>query len=43
VAGVRADDYRFRTPGAVEGVGQLALTVDRIGAWSGALPFGSPG
>jgi hypothetical protein len=26
-----------RIPGAVEGVGQLALTVDRIGAWSGAL------
>ncbi|GAB3404028.1 TonB-dependent receptor [Massilia agilis] len=24
-------------PGAVEGVGQLALTVDRLGPWSGAL------
>ena len=24
-------------PGAVEGVGQLALTVDQLGAWSGAL------
>jgi outer membrane cobalamin receptor len=26
-----------RIPGAVEGVGQLALTVDRLGPWSGAL------
>jgi hypothetical protein len=26
-----------RIPGAVEGVGQFALTVDRLGAWSGAL------
>ena len=26
-----------RIPGAVEGVGQLALTVDRVGPWSGAL------
>ncbi|MES2150580.1 MAG: TonB-dependent receptor [Pseudomonadota bacterium] len=26
-----------RIPGAVEGVGQLALTVDQLGAWSGAL------
>jgi hypothetical protein len=26
-----------RIPGAVEGVGQLALTVDKLGAWSGAL------
>jgi hypothetical protein len=26
-----------RLPGAVEGVGQLALTVDRLGPWSGAL------
>ena len=26
-----------RIPGAVEGVGQLALTVDKVGPWSGAL------
>ena len=26
-----------RIPGAVEGVGQVALTVDQLGAWSGAL------
>ncbi|MBC7454160.1 MAG: TonB-dependent receptor [Massilia sp.] len=26
-----------RIPGAVEGVGQLALTIDQRGAWSGAL------
>jgi outer membrane receptor protein involved in Fe transport len=26
-----------RIPGAVEGVGQLALTVDKLGPWSGAL------
>jgi hypothetical protein len=26
-----------RIPGAVEGVGQLALTVSQLGAWSGAL------
>ncbi len=26
-----------RIPGAVEGVGQLALTVDQLGPWSGAL------
>jgi outer membrane receptor protein involved in Fe transport len=26
-----------RIPEAIEGVGQLALTVDRLGAWSGAL------
>jgi hypothetical protein len=26
-----------RIPGAVEGVGQLALTIDQLGAWSGAL------
>lgn len=26
-----------RIPGAVEGVGQVALTVDQFGAWSGAL------
>ncbi|WLI91822.1 TonB-dependent receptor [Massilia sp. R2A-15] len=26
-----------RIPGAVEGVGQIALTVDQLGAWSGAL------
>jgi hypothetical protein len=26
-----------RIPGAVEGVGQLALTVDELGPWSGAL------
>ncbi|QOY93799.1 TonB-dependent receptor [Massilia sp. UMI-21] len=26
-----------RIPGAVEGVAQLGLTVDRLGAWSGAL------
>ena len=26
-----------RIPGAVEGVGQLAMTVDKVGPWSGAL------
>jgi len=26
-----------RIPGSVEGVGQLALTVDKVGPWSGAL------
>jgi outer membrane receptor protein involved in Fe transport len=31
------DPAGSRIPGAVEGVGQFALTVDRLGAWSGAL------
>jgi len=30
-------DAGRRIPGAVEGVGQLALTVDKLGPWSGAL------
>jgi outer membrane cobalamin receptor len=35
-AGARAAGAAYR-PGAVEGVAQLALTVDRLGPWSGAL------
>ncbi|MFC5461407.1 TonB-dependent receptor [Massilia niabensis] len=33
----RARSAGKRIPGAVEGVGQLALTVDKVGPWSGAL------
>jgi outer membrane cobalamin receptor len=31
------DPAGSRIPGAVEGVGQFAVTVDRLGAWSGGL------
>ena len=34
---VDADAAGQRIPGAVEGVGQLAFTVDQVGPWSGAL------
>jgi outer membrane cobalamin receptor len=39
-ARARSRDFALegnRIPGAVEGVGQLAVTVDQLGSWSGAL------